>query len=232
MGIDQPKRFDSMEAYLAFIDARAPKHDTSIERTMDDIRLQLERGVWDPTSGKSSRMMLHAMELDDLSNVQSALDIGAGSGILGIKWRLQGVPHVVLADVDPIAVRAAQESAKLCGADVTCIQSDLFENVSGTYDRILFNAPATHPLRRNAPPGTQGILWSPEENILVRFLRCIHAFLNEHGSGLLMYSRFEDFDPLPEEVRRQFPHLSFEPVIESPGAKSLSQVLRITRTRQ
>lgn len=43
----------------------------------------------------------------------SFLDVGAGTGVLGRLARAHGVPFVVATDIDPIALRAAQENALL-----------------------------------------------------------------------------------------------------------------------
>lgn len=171
--------------------------------------------------------MMEAMDKHDLRNVESAIDVGTGSGALGIKWKLDGVPDMTVADSSVEALRNASENAKLNGVQVSMAFADLLNGIRGKFDRVLFNAPATHPLRQIPPGNTEGILWSPEENIILRFLDDLKSHLKPKGKALLMYSKFEDFDPLPEAMRKEFSHFSFKPVVESSGQRSVSQVLEI-----
>ncbi len=71
-----------------------------------------------------------------------ALDMGTGTGIIALllarkaRWVLGGV------DINPLAVELARENARINGIiNVEFRLSDLFENVSGEFDVITFNAP-------------------------------------------------------------------------------------------
>ncbi len=69
-----------------------------------------------------------------------ALDMGTGSGYVGIYLALHGW-EVHATDVSPRAVELAQRNAAANGAPVRVYQSDLFDRVEGTFDLILFNPP-------------------------------------------------------------------------------------------
>lgn len=69
-----------------------------------------------------------------------ALDMGTGSGYVGIYLALHGW-DVDATDVSPRAVELAQRNAAANGAPVRVYQSDLFGQVEGTFDLILFNPP-------------------------------------------------------------------------------------------
>ena len=63
------------------------------------------------------------------------LDIGTGSGIIGITLALElkdRAREVVLADISPKALDLALENAMRLGARVSTIQTDLFENLPAT----------------------------------------------------------------------------------------------------
>ncbi|NJE05785.1 methyltransferase domain-containing protein [Thermococcus sp. M36] len=70
-----------------------------------------------------------------------ALDVGTGTGLIALL--MAGKAEFVLGvDVNPIAVELARENARLNGIkNVEFRLSDLFENVSGKFDVITFNAP-------------------------------------------------------------------------------------------
>lgn len=71
------------------------------------------------------------------------LDMGCGSGVLGLtlaaarpRW------HATLADVSPDALALARENAATLGIqNATLLTSDLFSNISGTFDGIVANLP-------------------------------------------------------------------------------------------
>lgn len=63
------------------------------------------------------------------------LDMGTGSGIIGITLALElkdRAREVVLADISPKALDLALENAMRLGARVSTIQTDLFENLPAT----------------------------------------------------------------------------------------------------
>ncbi|MDR0751886.1 MAG: 50S ribosomal protein L11 methyltransferase [Christensenellaceae bacterium] len=72
------------------------------------------------------------------------LDIGTGSGILGISAALQGAKHVYMNDIDPVAVALATENAKLNNVldKVTIQHADLAMNANFPIDLVLANLTA------------------------------------------------------------------------------------------
>ncbi len=75
-----------------------------------------------------------------LPGLGRALDMGTGSGYVGIYLALHGW-DVHATDVSPRAVELAQSNAAANGAPVCVYRSDLFDQVEGTFDLILFNPP-------------------------------------------------------------------------------------------
>lgn len=72
---------------------------------------------------------------------ERVLDVGTGSGILGIGAILLGAGEVEGIDIDPTAVKVAKENAKLNGvADkFKIIVGDLSDKATGKYDIIVAN---------------------------------------------------------------------------------------------
>ena len=72
------------------------------------------------------------------------LDIGAGYGPIGITIALSNpTASVTLADINPRAVALCKKNVTNNGLDsrVTCIESDLYQNIEGPYDSIVANPP-------------------------------------------------------------------------------------------
>jgi release factor glutamine methyltransferase len=75
------------------------------------------------------------------------LDMGCGSGCIGISFKLcrqkKGYhgDFVTLADISDKALALTEKNKKKLNADVAVVKTDLFENINGKYDMILSNPP-------------------------------------------------------------------------------------------
>ena len=70
------------------------------------------------------------------------LDIGTGTGAIGLTLKNERpLWKVTLSDIDPAALKVAQQNARNLSLKVDILQSDLFENLMGTYDIIISNPP-------------------------------------------------------------------------------------------
>lgn len=74
---------------------------------------------------------------------QAVLDMGCGSGVLGLTLAAERPGWLVtLADVSPAALAlAAENAAALAIANVAWLATDLFSAVSGTFDGLVANLP-------------------------------------------------------------------------------------------
>ena len=78
----------------------------------DRIQLCLEPGLAFGTGGHpTTQMCLEALEEENLKG-KKVLDLGCGSGILGIGAKLLGCEEVTACDVDPLSPDVAMENAK------------------------------------------------------------------------------------------------------------------------
>lgn len=70
------------------------------------------------------------------------LDIGTGSGAIAVSLK-ESCPlwQVTASDLSVDALELARENAKLNRVDISFIQSDVFENISGSFDIIVSNPP-------------------------------------------------------------------------------------------
>jgi release factor glutamine methyltransferase len=117
------------------------------------------------------------------------LDMGTGSGIQAVTASQNArVTHVVAADINPEAIEAAKKRATEAGVahKVTFIISDLFEEINGLFDWIIFNPPYL--------PSEGGIpdpIWNGGNSgceTITRFLDDAKNHLIKGGSILLIYS--------------------------------------------
>lgn len=79
----------------------------------------------------------------DLPEPHRVLDMGCGSGVLGLSLAAARQDwEVTLADVSPDALALAQENAILLEiSNINFVPSDLFSNLSGTFDGMVANLP-------------------------------------------------------------------------------------------
>jgi release factor glutamine methyltransferase len=80
------------------------------------------------------------------------LDVGTGSGCLGITIKLEHPElQVTLSDVSNAALTVATENAAALHADIDAIQSDLLESITETFDVIVANLPYVDPTWETSP---------------------------------------------------------------------------------
>ena len=72
----------------------------------------------------------------------SVLDLCTGSGCIAVTLKLEGGYSAVSAsDISPEALRVAEQNARDMGAEIRFYESDLLDDVFGTFDVIVSNPP-------------------------------------------------------------------------------------------
>jgi len=134
--------------------------------------------------------LLLAHEIEKLgSSLADArfLEIGCGSGLISILAAKLGAV-VTATDINPEAVEAAIQNAKANSVQLNAFASDLFANVKGSFDFIIFNAPYLPDEDAGARSREQWSLHSEKGNIIERFISKAKNHLNEDGRILLLFS--------------------------------------------
>jgi ribosomal protein L11 methyltransferase len=92
---------------------------------------------------ESTKMCLSMMSETDFHG-KDVIDVGCGSGILGIGATLSGAKSCYMCDIDSVAVTAARENAKTNGLDgaVTVETADLLQKKEKKADVVLANLTA------------------------------------------------------------------------------------------
>ena len=117
------------------------------------------------------------------------LDMGTGSGIQAVEAAAKPmVSRVVSVDVSPAALEEAERRAESGGVvgKIEFIGSDLFENVEGVFDWIVFNPPYL-PSEGDADEASWAGGETGDETVR-RFLHDARSHLKKRGSILMVYS--------------------------------------------
>lgn len=123
------------------------------------------------------------------------LDLGTGTGIQGIIAAKKGCT-VAFADIDGNALKCASENAKSNGVYGEFIETDMFSNIKGKFDTIIFNppyldskSPSQHKRRDYALDGG-----ADGRELINTFLNTYSAFLEVGGIALLVESGFNSYE--------------------------------------
>jgi len=121
---------------------------------------------------------------------KSVLDMGCGSGIQGVVAGLSGANKIVFSDIAEAAVENTKENVDKFNIKEKSfvIQGDLFREINGQFDIILFN----HPFFAESPnkeiPFT--IAMYDNGSLIHRFLDEAKDYLNEGGFILMPFFHF------------------------------------------
>ena len=116
---------------------------------------------------ETTRLVMKMMQ-DVIAGGERVLDLGCGSGILSLCASKLGAAFCAAYDIDPVAVRVAEENIREDGADnIVCGVSDLLRSVDvsgGKYDFVLANIVA---------------------DVILRLLPDVGAYMKENGRMIL-----------------------------------------------
>lgn len=85
-----------------------------------------------------SQVLLSAL---DLQENRTLLDVGCGYGPLGITLAKVSDIQVTMIDINNRALDLARQNVRKNGVDANIFQSNIYENVTGTFDYIISNPP-------------------------------------------------------------------------------------------
>jgi release factor glutamine methyltransferase len=176
-------------------------HSASKKAFFGDIVLEVCDQVYEPA--EDSFLFAENLHVGAGARV---LDMGTGSGLLGIVAAKQGASEVVAVDINPHAVKCAKQNAQRNDAagKLAFLQGDLFaplaENVK--FDLILFNAPYL-PSERGEEESWLWRAWSggiTGRQVVDKFIAQAPRHLERDGEILLMQSNLAGV----EETKARF----------------------------
>lgn len=152
--------------------------------------LSIEPGLAFGSGGHdTTRLCLETLEKHISPDVE-LLDIGCGSGILGIAGLLLGAKSATGVDIDALAVKTAKENGDINGftePKFTVLEGNLTDKVTGKYDVVVANIVA---------------------DIIVMFTENVGKFLKEDG----IYITSGIIDTREQDVLDAFEKYGFEVV--------------------
>ncbi len=142
-------------------------------------------GVLEPMSSLQLASYLHSRA--DWLTGKDVLDMGTGTGIQGIIAAKDGAERVVLSDVLRGACENARRNVTVQGVSAVCavVESDLFENIDGRFDVIVFAQPyfPGDPIPEH--PASAGML--DRGQLICRFLSSASGHLRQEGVILMPF---------------------------------------------
>lgn len=104
------------------------------------LRFQVDERVLIPRP--ETEELVDLILAENPSTELKVLDIGTGSGAISVSLKKsRPMWQVTASDLSVDALVLAEENAKLNQVDISFIQSDVFENISGSFDIIVSNPP-------------------------------------------------------------------------------------------
>ncbi|WP_456444166.1 HemK2/MTQ2 family protein methyltransferase [Thermococcus sp.] len=146
------------------------------------LEIKLHPQVYEPAEDTFLLAENLAVEEGDV-----ALDVGTGTGLIALLMARKA-SYVLGVDLNPIAVDLARENALLNGIrNVEFRLSDLFENVSGKFDVITFNAPYL-PGEPEEPIDLALVGGKTGREVLDRFIMGVPDYLKPGGTVQIVQS--------------------------------------------
>lgn len=126
------------------------------------------------------------------NNINKLLDMGCGSGGLGIYYKLNNNKlNVTFADIKKCAIKNTKKNLKKNKLKCKCIRTNLFNNIFEKYDAIIFNIPYDHFTKRYNINQ-----YDYKGKIFKQFITKVKKFLNKNGKIFFTFSNLSKKDLL------------------------------------
>ncbi|WP_274585577.1 class I SAM-dependent methyltransferase [Neisseria leonii] len=169
-----------------------------------NARIHVPFGVFSPLRGEYLAL---AADAPLPGGVQTAFDIGTGSGVLAAVLAKRGVARISATDNNPRAIACARANFARLGLNrITLLQTDLFPD--GRADLIVCNPPW---LPAKPTSAVETALYDPDSAMLRAFLKQAAQHLNPNGEIWLIMSDLAEHLGLraPDELNRLFQAAGF-----------------------
>ena len=125
---------------------------------------------------------------------ESVLDVGTGSGVIGVFACDRGAARVVGVDINPAAIRSATHNARMHGfaGTMKVLQSDLFNALGDErFDVVTANLPFRN---KPAPDVVAMSQWDTDFKTNTRFFEGVGRHLNPKGRIYFVQSNFGEIE--------------------------------------
>ncbi|MDF7676789.1 class I SAM-dependent methyltransferase [Neisseriaceae bacterium ESL0693] len=167
---------------LGYIGAHEWHKTGVVIEALDQQRIHVPFGVFSPLRGEYLTLVANAALPD---TINTAWDIGTGSGVLAAILARRGIPAIIGTDTNERAIDCARANIQRLGYEgqVTLSHTDLFP--AGQADLIVCNPPWLPAKAGNA---IEAALYDPQHHMLKAFLQQVSAHLNPNGQVWLIMS--------------------------------------------
>ncbi len=174
----------------------------------EGLSIALSRSVYEPAEDSFLTAKMINKVLEESHESLTILDMGCGSGILGlVAAKNKKVKACTFADVNKHAIELARKNFKAnsnaINAECNFIVSNLFENIVGTFDIIIFNTPYLPSIMSSERPFQISKAWNGGKGgieVAERFIRESEDHLADGGSIVMTTSSFADLETLKKAV--------------------------------
>lgn len=157
--------------------------------TLYNLKIKVIGNVYEPA--EDTFLLISALKKLNLKN-KIILEIGTGSGIVALILAKKA-KKVLAVDINPEAVRCAKENAarnKIKNAEFR--ESDLFENIRGKFDIIVFNPPYLPDEPHSRDIALDG--GKTGRRTIRRFIKSAPEFLKTGGKIFLLESSLSQYE--------------------------------------
>jgi len=147
------------------------------------ISVEIPPEVFHPGFFHSTKLLLRSLIKMNLKE-KKVLELGAGSGLLGIYAAHKGA-SVTATDINPIAIQCVKRNAVINGVEIDAFYSDVFEKIPGQYfDLILINP----PYYKGNPQSASEYAWYCGENgeYFQKLFTHLDKYIDENSTVLMV----------------------------------------------
>jgi 16S rRNA G1207 methylase RsmC len=158
------------------------------EIKLNGMNLMIHEGVFSPDFLKTNSSSMILNNLPDVDS-KDVLDVGCGSGVIGIYCAIKGARRVLSVDVNEKAINNTKENAvRNKVSDIVSVkESDLLDSVSGKFDFIFGNLPIVD---------SAWDLKVSTVDLLEKFLEQSMKHLNKNGKVFFAWCSSQDVEPV------------------------------------
>lgn len=175
-----------MSHYFTNDNIKSNQKIVSVHVKNTNLKFTTDNGVFSKKGlDFGTRTLLENIELEKIHG--DVLDFGTGYGPIGIYIAKNTNAKVDMIDINERALSLARENAKLNEVEVNIYQSDIYKNVSKTYDFIVTN-----------PPIRVG------KKILYQILFEAYTHLKENGELWLVVNKDQGAKSLLKDLKEKY----------------------------
>ena len=197
------------------------------------LEIELDKDIYEP-SEDTFLTIDTAKELINISKDITILDMGTGTGIIGLYLStLSNVKEVVLADRLDEALELAKKNyylnKGLVKANLRFVKSNLFSNIKDKFDIIVFNTPYIPCNRLEIRKfGIIAYSWcggNDGSRVAIRFLNKVNDYINKDSYIILTTSSIANQAKINSAIKRNNLKIIKENKIAYPSESIISKVI-------